>query len=239
MRSQNKRTMKFSSSPIFHYIFRNSGLYASAFFALLKIHPTFINLLNLFLGAISVILVLIDTNNFKTAITLFLIAEFLDLTDGNLARYYNISSFWGRYLDGMVDILNYGFLMIVFFIFCLNNYSDNFIIIISTFAILASPIYHFMYDKYSSLARWSNYVNNTKVNPYIRMKVGKRTNFTLIDIEFLLLFMIFLINDNLKLYYLIYAYLLIHIIKMIFNLTIHTYHARKYLISGINPKRNN
>ena len=84
MRSQNKRTMKFSSSPIFHYIFRNSGLYASAFFALLKIHPTFINLLNLFLGAISVILVLIDTNNFKTAITLFLIAEFLDLTDGNL-----------------------------------------------------------------------------------------------------------------------------------------------------------
>ena len=84
----------------------------------------------------------------------------------------------------MVDILNYGFLMIVFFIFCLNNYSDNFIIIISTFAILASPIYHFMYDKYSSLARWSNYVNNTKVNPYILMKVGKWTNFTLIDISF-------------------------------------------------------
>ena len=239
IKSQNKSTMKLSSNPFIHFVLRYVGLYLSGVFAILNIHPTFLNVLNFFLGLLSVLLILIDVENFKLSISLFLIAELLDLSDGNLARYYNISSFWGRFLDGMVDILKFAFLMIVIFVFCLDKYFDKSIIIVSALTIAASPIYHFIYDKYSSLARWCNSENKTKLEPYIRMKVGKRINFALIDLEYLFLFLIFLINDISTLYYLIYFYLLIHILKLILNLSIHTYYARRYMMFGKNKKRNN
>lgn len=232
---ENKLNIKLSDNTIFDYLFRKIGIYLSVFFVKLKIHPTYINLANFIFGLTALLVIFIDSNNFRYSIILFLIAYFIDLTDGNVARFYKISSFWGRFLDSMIDILIVSFINIVFL-----HYVENNFIIKNTgyFALVFCPIYHMIYDKYSSLARWSNLINKTKILPYIRLKKGKRINFICLDLELLILIILLFVKNEQIIIKLIFIFFIIGITKFIFNLSIHLYFAYKYMYYSENQKRN-
>lgn len=239
IKKENYKNAQFSLNPLVEYIFRYFGFYLSAVLVKLKIHPTSVNLTNLCLGVVATFLIYLSVDNLKIVLILFLLSIFIDLTDGNLARYYGISSFWGRFLDSTIDIIVGCLLLISLLIYCYYSFNDPTIMLTGVFALAAFTIYNLIYDKYSSLARWSNLINKTKVNPYIRLLYYKRINFTILDIEKLILFLLLIINiDELK-YILIYLFFILNIIKCIFNLNLHLFLAKKYMYYSQNKNRNN
>lgn len=238
LKNQNKKTLMFSQNTFRDYVFRLIGVYISIIFIKCRFHPTTINILNFLVGLSALILIFINNENLKYSIALFQIAYFIDLTDGNVARYNNIASFWGRFLDSVIDILVGGFIYVVLFYYSLLNFNSSSLIVLGMFATLFHPIYHMIYDKYSSLARWSNLDNKTKIVPYIRLIKGKKINSTLLDFEFLLLISLLFVTNKSAIFYIIYTFFVVGVLKFFFNLCLHLIYSRKYMANSQNQNRN-
>ena len=239
VKKANKKSLMFSQMGVRDYILRHIGVYLSVIFIKCKLHPTAINIFNFFLGLLALITIFLDHTNLKISTLFFLLAYFFDLTDGNVARFKNIASFWGRFLDSVIDILVGGFFYVVLFYYSLLNFNSLSILILAIFALLFHPIYHMIYDKYSSLARWSNLDNKTNIAPYIRLTKGKNITLFFLDTEFLLLISLLFINEKKIIFYVICMFFIIGILKFLFNLILHTYYSRKNMIYSKNQKRNN
>lgn len=239
IKKENKKNAKFSANPFSEFILRHIGFFLSAIFAKFKIHPTSVNIVNLFCGILATFLIFLSEDNLKFVLVLFLISIFIDLTDGNLARFYGISSFWGRFLDSTIDIIVGCLLLITLLVYCFYSFEESFILLVGIFALASYPLYNLVYDKYSSLARWSNLVNETNIKPYVRLDYFKRLNFTILDVEKLVIILL-LISNSIELnYFLIYFFFILNIIKCIFNLFLHLILAKKFMYFSQNKNRNN
>ena len=147
-------------------------------FPLLKnFSPNHISILSLLLGFTALMTFHFFEEIGLNIIVLFFLASYvLDFTDGIVARYQNKTSFNGRFMDGLFDIIVGSILHIIFFksIFELNN---SLILYFYLITIVLHPIQHLVMDRYSALARWINEVNkNKKLKPYYRNDfLGKYT----------------------------------------------------------------
>ena len=72
------------------------------------------------------------------------------------------TSFHGRFIDGLFDIIVIGFLHIIFinYLLSIENklFNKNFYYI----TLLLLPIQHLILDRFSALARWCNDINKRK-----------------------------------------------------------------------------
>lgn len=112
-----------------------------------KIIPNTITLLNLFLGFVSLILLALSLESsiqyIKTSCYLILIASFLDVIDGKIARKLNISSNFGKEIDSLADLISFclvpSFLLFVWY-WELNTINLIPLIILSSFPVLFGAV---------------------------------------------------------------------------------------------------
>ena len=112
-----------------------------------KIIPNAITLSNLFLGFVALILLALSIDSsdqyIQTACYLVLIASFLDVIDGKVARKLNISSDFGKEIDSLADLVSFclvpSFLLFVWY-WELGTFDLVALIFFSSFPILFGAI---------------------------------------------------------------------------------------------------
>ena len=159
---------------------------------------------------------------YNIAIIALLCIYVLDCVDGNISRIKKTSTFYGRFIDSLFGLIVISFQMFGLSIFCniaLNNEILFYFGIIST---CISPFGHFVFDKYSALARWQNLNSRNKIKPYIWKIKYKRIIFFVKDSQyFSIIFSPFFLNTNyieIILYYFFISNTLFNIYMIIFHI---------------------
>lgn len=173
-----KSLFDFYENSFFTSIYRILGILIFPLFK--KFSPNFISLLGLAVGIFALVLFFyFNTINLSLIISLFILSYILDYTDGIVARFQKKTSFHGRFMDGLFDILGGGCLHIILFLSLINNRSNtsDLVIFFCLISISLHPIQHLILDRYSALARWINERGRKpKLIPYYRNDfLGKQT----------------------------------------------------------------
>jgi CDP-diacylglycerol--serine O-phosphatidyltransferase len=93
-------------------------------FSLSKLFPNIITLTSICCGLSSIRFAL--NNQWEVAVSLIIIAGFLDLVDGRVARFLKATSSFGAYLDSLADFINFGVAPgLVIYLWNMSNDSDT------------------------------------------------------------------------------------------------------------------
>lgn len=225
-------------NSFFEGLYRLFGILVTPLF--IKLNPNFISLLSLICGLTGLVLSIFFSLQINFVIIFFIFSFVLDFTDGIVARAVRKTSFYGRFIDGLFDIFVISFLHIVLLIHIINNkFTDIFDIYFIFFliVIILIPIQHLILDRFSSLARWCNEINNnTKIKPYYRnIFFGKITKF-LFDSQHLCIWIIFF--NFFKPNFLIIIFFILSGIASFLNIFIYIYLSKKNFIEVKNPTDN-
>jgi phosphatidylglycerophosphate synthase len=159
----------------------------------------------------------------------------LDFSDGIIARYNGISTFYGRFLDSILDIFIESFLILSISYFVFNIYLNPNILIVGIITSIFSIYSTCIHDKYASLVRWSNEENKTEIIPYLRKNRVPRVGYTLLDLQHVLIFaMPFFLDNTFILSKLFFTFIIITLSNYILNIFKHIFSAKKNL--NINAK---
>ncbi len=225
-------------NSFFEGLYRLFGILVSPLF--IKLNPNFLSLLSLICGLMGLVLSIFFSLQISFVIIFFIFSFVLDFTDGIVARAVGKTSFYGRFIDGLFDIFVISFLHIVFLIHIINNkFTDIFDIYFIFFLIVITlvPIQHLILDRFSSLARWCNEMNNDKkTKPYYRnIFFGKITKF-LLDSQHLCIWIIFFnfFEPN----FIIMIFFILSGIASFLNIFIYIYLSRKNFFEVKNPTDN-
>ena len=105
--SQNEKIYNFKSTPITLLIISKISYFFSLYLILLRINPNKITYLNFLISIISIFFIFFSSieNDFIIyGISLYFLCLIIDFCDGTVARYFKITSFYGKFIDGLVDI---------------------------------------------------------------------------------------------------------------------------------------
>ena len=228
---KNSKARHLNNSSISGLLINRLAILFSIFFIKLKIRPNTITILNVIFSSYILIYVFISQNvNFSYLIFLYLIRILFDNIDGTIARVNNNKTFFGKFLDSTTDILfvvyfNFG---IVFFYYKL--FEDLNFFILGIIATIMVSFDSFIYDKYSSLVRWSNLENNKKNVPYLRKKYFSRVFFTFEDLIFFSFIILAFIDIRSGLFAIILLLILLtQIFSSVSNLILHFLFSYQYL----------
>ena len=230
----------YDKNSFFEGLYRFFGILIAPL--LININPNFISFLSLLSGFIGFVLYIFFSIKIIYIVFFFLFSFILDFTDGLIARFTNKTSFYGRFIDGLFDILVTSFLHIVFFIYLIENeivQTKSIYFIIILVVIFLAPIQHLLLDRYAAIARWCNdLVEKKKIKPYIRDDfLGGLTKF-LFDIQHLSIWLIlfnYYIDNNI----LITLFFSASGIASILNLAVYIYLSKKNFLGEKNPLDNN
>jgi phosphatidylglycerophosphate synthase len=229
LRSERLYNFK-NESFIVYLMFLISNLVTPIFFYL-NISPNFITGINFILSLILIYIIFtLDPSIFMYAIILYFIIKIFDFCDGSIARYKNISTFYGRFLDSILDIFIESSLILCVHYFTYKIFNNESLFIFGIFSALFSIYGSSIADKYSALVRWTNEENKTKIKPYLRKFLFPRLNYTLLDIWFLSLFLLpFTLNNNLNFVVLLSVFTFLTFAQNIIIILKHIYFARNNL----------
>lgn len=229
---KDRKMYTFSTEGIILVLVSRISNYITPIFILLKIKPNFVTGINFIISIISIYFFLSLKNELILyGVIFYFIFRILDFTDGTVARYRSLSTFYGRFLDSILDIFYecFLFLSISFYIFSLFGEKNILIAgyILSIFAVFSTCIY----DKYASLARWSNIENKTNILPYLKK------NYFLInlspffnDVQQIFIFLLPLLIFNLNLLKIsFYFFVSLMMIFYLQNIIKHIFFAKKNL----------
>lgn len=173
-------------SPFFAFIFRKVSFPLTPLFIMLRIsanNTTYIR----FIG--SIFAAVIITNGSQTALAIGIVMFFLlrisDYVDGNIARLMNTQSFYGKFVDGLLDIISACFLRLALSYVALAQFQDHPLMWAGVISATIAPFHHFIFDRYSAFARWINKEKNLDIKPYIRRTIFLRFINLMYDIEYL------------------------------------------------------
>ena len=109
----NKSLFNYKDHSLFESVYR---ILAIIIYPMVKfINPNFISFLSLFLSFIAIYIYSSFSDlKLKILIIFFIISFILDFSDGMVARIKKKSSFNGRFIDGLFDIIVIGGLHIIF-----------------------------------------------------------------------------------------------------------------------------
>ena len=228
---RNHPLYSFRSESIVIYLLSLISYLITPFFLFFNIHPNTITFLNFLIAITSIALIFLgQTKFFILGIILYFLFRILDFCDGNVARLTNQASFYGRFLDSVLDIFYESFLILSIGFYCLKYYNSEklfFLAIISSIFSIYSTCIH---DKYSSLVRWLNEENKTKFTPYLRKKYFARLSFIMNDLNNFFLLLLFFLNKNFEMFLIISTlFFSSFIFTSIINLSKHFYSARMVL----------
>ena len=169
--------MIYKSYSFFGSVYRFLSIVVSPLF--LKFNPNLISVFGLTLAIIGFFIGIKDTENIQLAIFIFIISFVIDYSDGLIARYQNKTSFFGRFIDGLFDIISIGLLHILFIKFLLLKNNTFFDLSFYFIILLIYPIQHLILDRFSALARWCNEIDKKNKIPTIFKKYFFQKNDTI------------------------------------------------------------
>jgi len=217
------------------YILKVIANFFIPLFIILRIRSDLITLFNFFIGCCALFFIFSGNESLLIyAILFYLLNRILDNCDGGVARLKKKKTFFGKFIDSTSDIVIQVFfnLGVCFYFFLVNE--DQKIFFIGIISSIFMSFDFFIFDKFSSLVRWSNEENNKNFPPYIKIK-----NFNFIfnlfeDIYFFGLLSFFLIsflllNNLLFLKIILYMIFYVAICSSIFNFIRHFYFAHRFL----------
>ena len=207
----------------------------------LTLSPNFISLLNLLSGFSGLILFIVFSFNLKIVIIFFLLSFILDFVDGLIARILNKSSFYGRFIDGLIDLFVFGFLHLILLFYLLktsNHIISNFFYLFYFVTIFLLPIQHLILDRFSALARWCNKINkDNKIRPYYRNEYLNKFTLLFVDLQHLSIFLILFVGEF-YISYIINFFFLISFLASICSIFIYFSLSKKKFIFTSNQKDN-
>ena len=139
--------------------------YVTPIFYYTKCSPNTISYIALIIGLSSSLSIIYFGKLFLIyGILIFIVSIIVDHCDGNIARLLDKPTFFGRFMDGLFDIiilvsvqaaLIYIFITDIYpNIFFANVNISTATLIISLLSLASTPIQHLIYDRYSAYARW-------------------------------------------------------------------------------------
>ena len=229
----------YNYNSFFEGLYRFFGILVSPLF--IKLNPNFISLLSLICGLMGLVFLIFFSLQINLIIIFFIFSFVLDFTDGVVARTTEKTSFYGRFIDGLFDILVMSFLHIVFLIYIFNNKFINILDIYFVFFLFVTtlmPIQHLILDRFSSLARWCNELNNNKkIKPYYRNVFFAKITKFLFDSQHLCIWII-LFNFSLSNFFVMKIFFILSGIASFLNIFIYIYLSKKNFFEVKNPTDN-
>ena len=227
----NSAHRPFGQLTIHGYFFNKLANFFIAFFIILKIRPNHVTYLN-FLLSLMCIYVAIDSidSNFNLIFTFYIFFLILDHCDGGIARILKIKTFFGKYLDGLVDLFFLNIFYCILTIKYFYIYSDIYILVIGLIANIFLCYDIFILDRYSAIVRWCNKENKTNLKSYIRKNLLFKFNIIIQDVIFFSILFLFVVGfNNSQIRSLMILIFSCVILSSIINLILHTFVAQKNL----------
>ena len=228
---RNNKLYNLKTESISQVIFCRISYLITPIFIYLKISPNIITFLNFIISIFSVILIFLgDVTFFNYGIFLYFLYRTIDFCDGGVARHKNISTFYGRSIDAIADIFFNSFILFSLSFFAYEYFDSKILLIIGIIASILTSYDSFIYDKYSSLARWSNSQNKKKILPYIKKTFLPKISFMYNDIiTVTILLLPFLILSSELFYFAFFLVFIVFILSAIQTFFIHLYFGYTYL----------
>lgn len=184
-----------SKFPIHNIIWRYLSFFLTPLFIITGLsanHATYIRIL---VGFCSIYLIF--SENIVIGIIIFFLGDIIDCVDGNISRIKNTATFYGKFLDGWVDIVIENFLILSLIYFYLVNLNlSNFEIVFFTLTIIVNLSFNFLLDRYHNFRRWANENKIELVYKSILNSKNLIINNFFNDLRYL--FLILIIYDNLN-----------------------------------------
>lgn len=198
----------------------------AVFFFYLKIKPNTITYLRFFFGLI--VIYFAFNHKIKVSLICFIFFKIFDYVDGSIARLYNNKTFYGKFIDSSTDLFIESFLLLFLGFYFFNLLNDYHFLKLYMSCVIFWIFGQFIYDKYGSLIRWSNFENKNNALPNIINIKLKRLILILDDIY---IFSFFLMIYNLEQFALKSAFVIIFscISFAILNIIAHVMYAHKNL----------
>ncbi|MBF0107032.1 MAG: CDP-alcohol phosphatidyltransferase family protein [Deltaproteobacteria bacterium] len=92
----------------------------------------------------------------------FVTRQIMDLIDGNIARVTGTSSFYGKFIDGFMDVFLLSLFRLALAYYLYANHGPILLVWTGTLTALLASYQHLIPDRYSAFRRWINDLN--KVN---------------------------------------------------------------------------
>ena len=201
--------------------------YVTPIFYYTKCSANIVSLIALLIGILSSFtLILFGKEFIFYGILIFILSIIVDHCDGNIARLLNKPTFFGRFMDGLFDIvvlISVQAALIYILIMDESISTGPGVLIISLISLASTPIQHLIYDRYSAYARWISEEHALTIAPTLRKEVSFAFVDVLNDLQiiFLLLMAFFDIF--------IFIYFLINLISSIILISFHLRYAHKYM----------
>ena len=222
----------YRKNSFFQGIYRLIGIIISPF--LIKLNPNVISTLSLLSGLTGLVFSNFFNIKLDIIIYFFFISFIFDYTDGLVARYQKTTSFHGRFIDGLFDILVVGFLHIVLIQYLFHSGNNVFDKIFYYLTLLILPFQHLILDRFSALARWRNEAHKSKkVKPYYRGIYLKNLTPLMIDLQHFSIFLL-LFPNLFKVNFFIEIYFIFSFLASILTIVLYIFLSHKYLSTSSN-----
>lgn len=219
------------------------------FFYYLKIKPNSISLIALITGIAGSVVILLYGNEFyAVGIIIYVTSILFDHCDGNIARLRNIPTFFGRFMDGLFDIIVTGFIQIALLSLIIRDILDSYpnqslnyflsyeihiilIMAICFLSLFSTAMQHMIPDRFGGYCRWINEQHNLKLKPNLREDVSFKFVDFLNDMQLVFIILGYFSNQF------IFIYFLINLLTSIIMIIFYFYFAKKRMDIHANDHR--
>lgn len=233
------RCMTRTLSTVYEYPFLWASMLTTPFFLRLGMSANSVTLLMLLTGLAAAVIIAQGSATAVAAGTLmYLFAQVFDASDGNVARMTNTSSYFGRFIDGVVDIAILLALQLAYVAVLLAHHGHPVLIWAGIFAAAITPFHHFYYDRYSAFVRWINEEHGLHLQPYIRRSLSFRLAWALNDLQYtcLVALPLLMVFDSQYWKQVLLVYYLINILTGLYAIVGHTVAASGHMRVGAKNK---
>ena len=207
--------------------------YVTPIFYYLRLSPNSISVIALLTGLYGSLLIFQNGIDYiGYGVILFILSVIIDHCDGNIARLKNIPTFFGRFMDGLFDIIVVGvFQCSLFYVFVFDNnfnlsfltINNNVLSIMIIISIFFTPIQHLIYDRYSAYTRWIKEDHSLNIQPTLRREISFVYIDIINDIQLILLILMPFYFD------LMIIYFAINLLASFYITLLHLYFSKKYM----------
>ena len=199
-------------------LLRAIAWYVTPIFYYLRITPNVISVIALLTGVLASFVIMIGGKDlYLYGVMIYVLSIIFDHCDGNIARLRNMPTFFGRFMDGLFDIIVQGFMQIALLSLILTDvlpsiqetstthimgFEVNLILIlgITLLSLFSTPMQHMIPDRYGAYCRWINEEHKLSLSPTLRTDVSFRFVDILNDIQLIFIILGVLSNQFIFIY---------------------------------------
>tara|TARA_Y100000389_G_scaffold204753_1_gene259394 strand:+ start:7084 stop:7830 length:747 start_codon:yes stop_codon:yes gene_type:complete len=141
--------------PIHNILWRYLSFFLTPLFTIIGLSANQATYIRILVGICSIFLIF--SGKIILGIFFYFIGDIIDCVDGNIARVKNSATYYGKFLDGWVDIVIENLLIFSLAYYYLKNLNLNDIeIIFFIITIIINLSFNFLLDRYHNFRRWAN-----------------------------------------------------------------------------------